>query len=202
MVVKTVVKASREVVTSGLAIDFGGFDGFSETAEGGVEAGGLLPWLVGGGWDDCGGGAGVDLGGSELGGGFGVTDGVDTGGGRFEVGGGRGEDEGGDGDGEPPVPLACRFSPWWRYASMPSMCRSSMPKADEWAARAKTAANSQRVRSMVGGCGRESERVRGRLSRGPDGLRLTRFTQRGVRNAEAALGGGLAGQESSDRVAG
>ena len=41
-----------------------------------------------------------------------------------------------------PVPLACRFSPWWMYWLMPSMWMSSRLNADEHALREKRATKS------------------------------------------------------------
>ena len=38
-----------------------------------------------------------------------------------------------------PVPVAWRFSFWWRYSLIPSMCRPSKLKADTMATRAKRA---------------------------------------------------------------
>lgn len=52
--------------------------------------------------------------------------------------------------GDAPVPAACRFWPWCRYASIPSMRRSSRAKADVRAAtRARTARNSQSLENMM-----------------------------------------------------
>jgi len=106
------------------------------------------------------GGAALDFGGSEVAGSDGEF-GVDTGG-LLEDIGGRAEEVGGGG--VLPVPVACRFWPWCRYASMPSIFRSSRLNADEKVARKARARESQNVRSMVdGGYGkaRSSERTRG-----------------------------------------
>ena len=49
----------------------------------------------------------------------------------------------------PPVPEACRFSLWWRYSLMPSMCRPSRLKADAIATKARSVTNNHAWRIMV-----------------------------------------------------
>lgn len=154
MVVMTVMNSWREVETRWLVLVTG--------AVLGDEAGGLLlagPGVVRGdeGWlgVDC---AGVDAGGLEVGGsvtGSSLGVGWGVGVGCAEVGERGGE---GEGVGVLPVPVACRFSPWWRYSSMPSMRKSSRLKADDSATRAKIARTTQSFRSMFGG-GVETKRA-------------------------------------------
>ena len=60
----------------------------------------------------------------------------------------------------PPVPEAWRFSLWWRYSLMPSMCRPSKLKACVMANNAKSVTNSHAWRiMMLSGRGNESVRI-------------------------------------------
>lgn len=123
----------------------------------GVERGGAVGVVLGGGVLRC---VGVDC--PRLGSGFGVgvagsvvgsVDGSLGVGVGCGVGVGRGVDGCGwgvDGAGVfPAVPEAWRFSPWWRYSSMPSMCKPSPKlKADDTATSAYKA-SSHELRSMA-----------------------------------------------------
>jgi hypothetical protein len=148
-----------------------------------LDAGGAFPpallrcvgvvcgrWLVSGAGpgEDCAGwfvGAGSGCVSGAVVGSFGLVVGAGVGVGLGVVAGGA-EDAGGAGVGELlllllplPVPEACRFSPWCRYASTPSMCRPSPRlKADDSDVSAKMAVNHE-VGNMFGAvwCGWWSE---------------------------------------------
>jgi hypothetical protein len=94
----------------------------------------------------------VGAGSSEVGAGSSVVEAVgaaEDAGGALDAGGaddvsGAAEDVAGVGVGVGvlfPVPWAWRFSFWWRYSLMPSMCRPSKVKADAMATRANRANN-------------------------------------------------------------
>lgn len=103
------------------------------------------------------GGCEVSAGGSEVvSGSLDVAGGAEDAGGVLEAGGA--DDAGGGvevaGGAEEagvllPVPEAWRFSSWWRYSLMPSMCRPSKLKADTMATSAKSVTNNQAWRNMA-----------------------------------------------------
>lgn len=107
-------------------------------------------------------GAGVDSGASEDPGvGVGVGVGVDTG--ASDVGSSVADgSESAEVASVLPVPVACRFIPWCRYSSIPSMwSASSILRADESAMRARSVNRSHDCRivlSMFDGCRNESVR--------------------------------------------
>ena len=111
----------------------------------------------------------VSAGASDVGSGcWELAGGADEAGGALDAGG---DDEAGGADDAgvaeeagvllPPVPEAWRFSLWWRYSLMPSMCRLSKLKADAMAMRANSVTNSHAWRIMVdvGERGEEEEEV-------------------------------------------
>ena len=148
----------------------------------------LLPLLLVAGACEVGAGASdVGAGSSEVAGGAeGAGGGLEAGGGD-DAGGGGGGDEvaGGAGEGVgvlPPVPEACRFSLWWRYSLMPSMCRPSKLKAEAMATKASSVTNSQAWRNMVmsgEGKQRAADVVEAADGCGAIYWRLTRFTSGG-----------------------
>ncbi len=123
----------------------------------------------------------------------------------MEEAGGRAEDVTGDGV-LLPVPLACRFWPCWRYASMPSMFRSSKLNADEKAARSTRARESQRLRCMVGGCGENPSQSERKLRTGvwvygrPGGLGADAFHPRLFKCRLGAVDGGQRAWACNERV--
>ena len=136
-VVNTLVNSVNEVERRGvvmmLSVVLGAEDTTLLDCCGVLDVGLALVWPL-----DCGGA--LDFGGSEVAGSEGEF-GVDTGGLLEDVGGRAEEVTGG---GVLAVPLACRFWPWCRYASMPSMFRSSRLKADEKVARKARARRARR----------------------------------------------------------
>ena len=127
----------------------GAADDCAGASDVGSDGAGLF-WLLAG--------AGCDWGGLDDAGGA-----DDAGGGACELAACGGVDDVGAaaaGDDEAPVPSACCRLPWYRYWLIPSMRMSSKVKADDTAARAKTAPENQAFGNMFGGLSIETQRAK------------------------------------------